>query len=49
MASEKRCRESQKCPPREPDYNALIENLERLKSNMLLLLNVIMYAGQIRR
>jgi hypothetical protein len=33
----------------EPYFNALIGNLERLKSNMLLLLNVIMYAGQIRR
>lgn len=33
----------------EPEFNVLMGNLERLKSSMLLLLNVIMYAGQVRR
>ena len=33
----------------EPSLDPLKVNLERLKSTMLLLLNVIMYAGQIRR
>lgn len=33
----------------EPSLDQLKINLERLKSTMLLLLNVIMYAGQIRR
>lgn len=33
----------------EPSLDQLKMNLERLKSTMLLLLNVIMYAGQIRR
>lgn len=33
----------------EPSLDPLKTNLERLKSTMLLLLNVIMYAGQIRR
>jgi hypothetical protein len=33
----------------EPSLNQLKVNLERLKSTMLLLLNVITYAGQIRR
>jgi hypothetical protein len=33
----------------EPSLDRLKTNLERLKSTMLLLLNVIMYAGQIRR
>lgn len=33
----------------EPSLDQLKSNLERLKSTMLLLLNVIMYAGQIRR
>ena len=33
----------------EPSLDQLKVNLERLKSTMLLLLNVIMYAGQIRR
>lgn len=32
----------------EPDFNVLMGNLERLKSSMLLLLNVIMYGGQVR-
>ncbi|KAJ6107237.1 hypothetical protein N7523_008560 [Penicillium sp. IBT 18751x] len=32
----------------EPSWERLKTNLERLKSTMLLLLNVIMYAGQIR-
>lgn len=32
----------------EPQLDALKSNLERLKSTMLLMLNVIMYAGQIR-
>jgi hypothetical protein len=34
---------------REPNLDPLKGNLERLKSTMLLLLNVIMYASQIRR
>ena len=33
----------------EPNLDPLKANLKRLKSTMLLLLNVIMYAGQIRR
>lgn len=33
----------------EPSLDPLKNRLERLKSTMLLLLNVIMYAGQIRR
>lgn len=33
----------------EPNVDLLKDNLERLKSTMLLLLNVIMYAGQIRK
>lgn len=33
----------------EPSLDQLKTNLERLKSTMLLLLNVIMYAGQIRK
>lgn len=33
----------------EPDVNLVKGNLERLKSTMLLLLNVIMFAGQIRQ
>lgn len=33
----------------EPDLDPLKQNLERLKSTMLLLLNVIMYAGQVRK
>ena len=33
----------------EPNVDLLKGNLERLKSTMLLLLNVIMYAGQIRK
>lgn len=33
----------------EPSLDPLKSNLKRLKSTMLLLLNVIMYAGQIRR
>lgn len=33
----------------EPSLDPLKANLKRLKSTMLLLLNVIMYAGQIRR
>lgn len=33
----------------EPDFNILMGDLERLKSSMLLLLHVIMYAGQVRR
>lgn len=33
----------------EQDLGVLRSNLDRLKSTMLLLLNVIMYAGQIRR
>lgn len=32
----------------EPQLDALRGNLERLKSTMLLMLNVIMYAGQLR-
>lgn len=34
---------------REPQLDVLKSNLERLKSTMLLMLNVIMYAGQIQR
>lgn len=34
---------------KEPDLEALRKNLDRLKSTMLLMLNVIMYAGQVRR
>lgn len=33
----------------EPQLDVLKSNLERLKSTMLLMLHVIMYAGQIRR
>jgi hypothetical protein len=33
----------------EPSLNPLKSNLERLKSTMLLLLNVIMFAGQVRK
>lgn len=33
----------------EPHLDAMAGNLERLKSTMLLMLNVIIYAGQIRR
>lgn len=32
----------------EPQLDALRSNLDRLKSTMLLMLNVIMYAGQVR-
>lgn len=34
---------------KEPDLESLRKNLDRLKSTMLLMLNVIMYAGQVRR
>jgi hypothetical protein len=33
----------------EPRLDPLKASLKRLKSTMLLLLNVIMYAGQVRR
>lgn len=33
----------------EPDVSLVRANLERLKSTMLLLLNMIMFAGQIRQ
>ncbi|KAJ5905721.1 uncharacterized protein N7473_002637 [Penicillium subrubescens] len=33
----------------EPDVNLVRGNLERLKSTMLLLLNVVMFAGQLRK